>query len=456
MLDQYASWYEKKKEGILADFFEYLSFPSVSTDSNYASNVNDCCDWLSQKLYSMGYTTETWQTDGHPILFGTLLEAGPAFPTLLIYLHYDVQPVDPIDEWISPPFEPEVRDGYVYARGAIDNKGQCYYTLAALHAFKELGATKKVNIKVVIEGEEEIGSPTLFSLIENKREDLAADYCVIVDVDIPSVKQPAITLGNRGILTLNTVMKTAESDLHSGSFGGIAQNPNHIFSKIVSSFWNEDGSVAISGFYDGIEELSDEERKLLTHSDTLQTQLKELGIRSTIQEKGYSIFETGSIRPTLEVNGFHGGYGGEGCKTVIPKKAELKVSCRLVPGQNGERVLKKLKNHISERIPKGIEFEFTDDHFAPAFRAPFTSTFAQLVRDSYTDVLGVECGTILCGGTIPITIPLASLVKGNLVLMGYCLLDDGMHAPNERFSLDRFRLGYLTMTSLFDKLSKIC
>lgn len=456
MLQEYAEWFESHKEKIFADFFEFLSFPSISTDPAYAQDVAQCCDFLSQKLYLMGYSTEIWQSSGHPILFGTLQEAGPAHPTLLLYLHYDVQPVDPLDEWITPPFEPDVRDGYVYARGAIDNKGQCYYCLAALHAFKELGRTKNINIKVIIEGEEEVGSPTLFSLLDQKREDLSADYCLIVDVDIPSVEQPAITLGNRGIATVNVHVKSADTDLHSGSFGGIAHNPNHILGKIIGSFWDESGAVAISGFYDGIQELSEEEKQLLTQSKGLKKQLKELGISSTLVEKGYSLFETSSVRPTLEVNGLHGGYGGEGSKTVIPKEGEMKLSCRLVPGQDGTRVLKKIKNHIKDRIPKGIEVTFSHEHSAPAFRAPFSLPFAQVIRDAYTELLNVPCGTIVCGGTIPITIPLASLVQGNLVLMGYALLDDGMHAPNERFSLERFRLGYLTMTSIFDKLSRIC
>ncbi len=455
-MPDYAAWFEEKRAQIRADFFEFLTFESISTDSAYTEDVIQCSEWLSQKLYQYGFSTETWQTSGHPIVFGTLMQAGPAHPTLLIYLHYDVQPVDPIDEWESPPFDPIEKNGVVYARGAIDNKGQAAYTLAALRAFAECGAKEKLNIKVVIEGEEEIGSPTLFSLFEEKKEELSADYGLIVDVDIPSVDQPAITIGTRGIATLNVHMKTAESDLHSGSFGGIAVNPNHIASRLIASFWNDKGSVAIPGFYDGVQELTEEEKKSLTISTSQAKQIRELGIRATVKEEGYALHETGSIRPTLEVNGLHGGYAGEGCKTVIPKASEIKLSMRLVPGQDGTQLIEKVKKFILKRVPKGVEVTFSHAHAAPAFRAPIDMPFGKIVREAYEDVLDKPCGTILCGGTIPVTTPLAKMVNGSLILMGYALLDDGMHAPNEHFSLDRFYYGFLTMTRIFDKLSRIC
>lgn len=445
----YEAWYDERKNALIDSFKTFLRFPSVSTDPARKGDVEACCHWVKDQMVSMGIQTEVWETGGHPLIFGHV-EAGDACPTLLIYLHYDVQPEDPVDLWDAPPFEPTIKDNVIYARGAIDNKGQCWYTLQAVAAFIEKSGG--VNIKILIEGEEEIGSLSLFSILEKRKDELAADSCVIVDIDIPSLEEPSIILGCRGVSTINVTVETANEDLHSGLFGGLVANPCRILAEALGSMWDEKGSVKTPSFYNGMRVLSREERESLQDPKRLDVYGKGLGITALHAEEGFDLFETNSLRPTIEINGFHGGYGGEGNKTVLPCTAHAKLSCRTIPGQNSEAILEGIKEHIQSYMPEGAVFYFSDEHCAPGYWNNFSSKFAQIVKDAYADVLRRPCGQTVSGGTIPVAPELAKVANDDVVFMGYAFADDGMHAPNEHFGLDRFKYGFLTVTQLLEKL----
>ena len=447
----YETWYDERESSIVDSLKEYLKFPSVSTDPKRKGDVEACCHWLKDQMVSLGIPTEIWETGGHPLLFGKV-EAGPDCPTLLVYLHYDVQPEDPIDLWETPPFEPTIRDGEIYARGAVDNKGLCWFTLQGIAAFIEKSGG--VNLKVLIEGEEEIGSPSLFDVLEKRKDELSADHCLIVDIDIPSLDTPSIVLGSRGVTTLNVTVETANEDLHSGLFGGLVANPVRVLAEALGSMWDEKGSVAIPGFYDGMRVLTKEEREGMLDPKRLDVYGKSLGITALHHEEGYDLFETNALRPTIEINGFHGGYGGEGSKTVLPCSAHAKLSCRTIPGQDSEKIMAGIKDHLQSHMPEGAVFYYSDEHCAPGYWNNFSSKFAQIVKDAYADVLRTPCGHTVSGGTIPIATRLAEVASNDVVFMGYAFADDGMHAPNEHFGIDRIRYGFLTITQVLERLGK--
>lgn len=438
--------FDQQKKEIFEDYFTFLRFKSIATDPEFKEEVNACADWLQTYLQNFGLNVEKWETGNAPVIFAQDLRAGPKKETLLLYCHYDVQPVDPLDEWLSPPFEPTMRDGTVYARGAVDNKGQCFYTIAAIRTvLKQLGSLP-VNLKFVIEGEEESGSEGLSQLLYRKKEQLKADHLLIVDSGTEAPDTPAISLGARGLVCFNLKLTESLFDMHSGVVGGIARNPNRALCQLLSKLHDSTGRVTIPGFYDDVVEMPPNERNELDFSFDPTNFHSIYGFEPTGMEEGISAKEACWLRPTLEINGIGGGYSGPGFKTVIPKEANAKISCRLVPRQDPGTITRLVHDYLMNHKPRGLKLEIEAmAGGGRAFRTSASSKIANILAKSYSEVFGKTCKKILIGGSIPIGAELAKVSEADLLLVGVGLPTDRIHAPNEHFSLDRFEKGFLTI-----------
>lgn len=437
-------YYVEHEADILKDYFTFLKFKSVSSEPEYKKDLLDCVNWLEKYLKDMGFQTEVWPTKGHPTLFASNLKAGPDKPTLLIYNHYDVQPVDPIDEWITPPFEPIIRDGQVYARGAQDNKGQCFYTLQALKMLLKFEGQLPLNIKLCIEGEEEMGSCGLEGVLQEKKEKLKADYLAVVDVGIPAMNKPAVSLGVRGILTMDVTAECSSCDLHSGSHGGLAYNPIHALIELFGKIRDEKGRIKIPGFYDDVSVLSEEEKTLLALKFDEEEYFKLFGTIPSGGENEFSPQERVWLRPTIEVNGINGGYVGAGFKTVIPAKAIAKVSCRLVPNQDPDHIGRLVSKYLESNAPKGVKIKVSmHGGGGLAVRVKPNSKLVKCFSEAYKEVFNAPCEYILNGGSIPVVTKLAQASESEVIFVGLGLPDDQIHAPNEHFGVDRIEKGCL-------------
>lgn len=443
-MDQLRVWIEREFSEICEELFAFLRFKTISTDPAYLKEHPRCCEWLTDLFERMQFKTETIETSGLPLFYAENLDAGENAPTILIYGHYDVQPVDPLELWASDPFEPDVRQGEVYARGAIDDKGQILFAAMAARALFAVEGKLPVNLKFCIEGEEECGSKGLSEGLSSLKEKLQADYLLVVDCGLPDAGTPAIDLGGRGIVTMEIALKGSNEDLHSGSFGGVAYNPNRALAELIAECWDADGRVAVPHFYDGVEELSEEEKKLYEVAYG-KGHAKEAGIAAFSGEKGRSLVESNWLRPTLEINGLSGGYTGAGFKTVIPAKAVAKISCRLVPNQDPKKVARHVADFLKAKVKKGIELEVKIGQAARAFRGRADSRLAKAVGAAYEELFKKPCQKILSGGSIPVVADLQDAIGAQVVGMGYGLAGDQMHAPNEHFGLDRFKKGILTV-----------
>jgi len=446
--------FETHKKEILNDFFTYLRFESISTKKDHDKDILACADWLIDYLKDLQLDVVLWDTPGHPCIFAQNLKAGPDQPTILIYLHYDVQPVDPLDLWESPPFKPTIRDEKIFARGACDNKGQAFYTLTALKYLIEKHKEYPINIKIIIEGEEECGSPGLNAIIANREEELKADYLLIVDVDIPNEETPTVNLGCRGVCTIELTLKGTNTDLHSGLYGGVVTNPLTALCEIFSKFHDSKGRVTIPNFYDGVRQLSSAERKDL-YLDFDEEAFKRVhGTLPTGGEKNYSPLERMGLRPTFEINGLWGGYIDEGFKTVIPSLAHAKVSMRLVPNQDPHYMLEQFTQYIHSLVPEGVTLTLKNDpQLCSAFWCKFNSAIVDASMWAFSEVFKKPCKKYIGGGSLPIALTLEKASKAESICLGVALSTDQIHAPNEHFSIDRLKKGYLVMTQLIEKLA---
>lgn len=436
--------YEEKRLQALEDWFAFLRFASISSEAKYKEEVLNCANWLQNYLTKMGFNAELWPTKGHPVVYASYCRAGPDQPTLLIYHHYDVQPVDPLPLWDSPPFDPTIRQGQVYARGAQDNKGQCFYTIQALKLLIEKHGSLPINIKLCIEGEEECGSAGLAALLPQRATELQADVLAIVDVGMRAAGRPAVTLGLRGLVTFDLEVIGSKGDLHSGSHGGLAYNPLRALCEMLAACYHSDGSIAVTHFYDTAMSLSEPEKTLLDLSFDGDAYRQMFGILPTGGEVSMLPLERAWLRPTLEINGIYGGYGGEGIKTVIPAKAYAKLSCRLIKGQQGDVVAKQLKSFLEKRVPPGIQVNLNmHPGGGPALFTSPTTPAVQAYAIALEEVFTTPCAFILDGASIPIASLLADTAQADTVLIGLGLPDDAIHAPNEHFGLDRFDQGVL-------------
>jgi acetylornithine deacetylase/succinyl-diaminopimelate desuccinylase-like protein len=414
-----------------------------------------CAGWLERYLKGLGFEVELWEGPGHPAVFARHLGAGPKAPTALIYNHYDVQPVDPLELWQTPPFEPTLRDGAVYARGAQDNKGQLFYGLTALGLLLERDGRLPMNVKLCLDGQEEDGSQTLFHLLPNKHKEMAADHLLVVDLGLGSLTSPAVTLGVRGIVQFRVTITGSSGDLHSGTHGGMVVNPNHALVELLAGLRDAAGRVTVTGFYDEVEELTDAERQGLNFRFDARRYEETFGAEPLGGEKDYPPRESATVRPTLEINGLTGGYVGQGFKTVIPAKAWANLSCRLVPHQDPATIARRVKSHLERHAPAGVRVEVQiNEGGGPAMRTRPDSPVVKAVARAYEEVTGAPCHYMLEGGSIPIVPDLARASKAEVVMMGWGIGTDNVHAPNEHFHLDRLKKGCATMARSLEILAE--
>ena len=439
----------------LKELFEFLSIPSVSTDSNFKEDVNKAGKYVSDYLKKIGFNeVETIETNGHPVVYGHYNGAGVNAPTVLLYGHYDVQPADPYNEWISEPFAPEIRDERIYARGASDDKGQVFMHLAVFEAFMKVNGNLPLNVKVCIEGEEEIGSENLYKLLESSYDKFAADFTVISDSGMIAEGKPTILYGLKGFTGVEINVTGPSYDLHSGIYGGAVRNPLMTLSYILSTMKNNDEVITIDGFYDGVEDLSDEERQLIADLDG-EDYLETTGVSETVSEKGYTAKEHTMARPTFEINGMFGGYQGEGTKTIIPATATAKITCRIVPNQDPERIQDLLEKHILSVAPAGVKVEVIKEKLSSkAYKVEHTHPLIQKAAASYERAFNEKTAFVRMGGSIPVVEWLDNLYAHPIVLLGFGTPDDRLHSPNESFPLTSFDMGMETLVYYWDSFKR--
>lgn len=447
--------YAKNEKKILEDYFSYLEFPSVSSEAAHKADITACCGWVFDYLKRGGFSVERWETPGHPAIFAEWLGAGEDKPTVLFYNHYDVQPVDPIGAWTSPPFEPAIRNGEVYARGAVDNKGQSIYTIAALTTMLKERGSLPVNVKILIEGEEETGSANLPPLLKEKRDRIQADHLLIVDVGMHAPDRPSVVVGTRGILAMTVEFTGSNGDLHSGIHGGMAYNPNHALVGVLGKLRDDKGRVTVPGFYDDIAEITDEDRRSIHFHFDEDEYLRQFGAVPSGGEQGLAPLESCWLRPTLEINGVSGGYAGDGFKTVIPARAIAKISCRTVPNQDPHKIGRAVEKFITANTPHGITSKVTlHPGVGAAMRTSVHGRVVQAAAQAFSEVSGQQCKFILEGASIPVAPELAAESGAETVLIGYGLPGDQLHAPNEHFGLNRVRLGFITIGRILELMGQ--
>lgn len=451
-LSRLKEWFQKNQKEAREDYFRFLRFPSVSADPAFRREVLACAEWLVAYMVKKGIRAEQIQTEGYPIVYAEDLRAGPQAPTVLIYGHYDVQPADPVELWKSPPFEPVQREGKIYARGAADDKGQIFYAVLALCALKELGTPLPVNLKFCIEGEEESLSAGLAKALPHLKEKMGADLLLVVDFDQLQDGSPAMTFGGRGLVSLEVTFRGSKGDLHSGLHGGLAYNPNRALAESLAALWDEKGRIQVSDFYADVEDVPQEEIARYHFPFDQAHYSKEFGIEAFGGEKERSLQEKNWLRPTVEINGMSGGYTGAGVKTVIPAQATAKLSCRLVPHQDPEKIARSLASFFQQRAPQGMKVEVQKHSGAFAFRGHPRSKLAKAIATAAKEVTGKKCRNILSGASIPIVAALMRAIGAEMVGMGYGLPSDDIHAPNEHFDWERLEKGFLTLARAIELL----
>ncbi|GAC1521681.1 MAG: dipeptidase [Chloroflexota bacterium] len=428
---------------IVEELLEFLRIPSVSTDPAHRADIEAAASWVATRLRRAGpLHVEIKETLGHPVVYAEWLEA-PGKPTLLVYGHYDVQPPDPIAQWNSPPFEPQIRDNRIYARGASDDKGPMFITITALQALFSTHGTLPINVKFLFEGEEEIGSPSLDAFIKKHAQLLKADLALSADGAMWRIDRPSVIVGNRGLVAMTVDVFGPAKDLHSGRHGGAVQNPLHALAELLASLHRRDGSVAVKGFYDAVQEPTDKERReIAALAFDEEAYRGEIGVSELFGEPGYGSLERQWIRPTLELNGLSGGYQGEGGKTVIPATAHAKVSCRLVPDQRPAVVSGLVRKHIIERTPPGVEVRVTAlPGGSSAYRVSPQHPGMRAARTVLQSLYSQEPVSVLIGGTLPVTEIFSRALGIDTIFFSFSTADEDFHAPNEFFRLSRFREG---------------
>jgi len=453
-MSDYEAFIDREQFRFKEELFDFLRIPSVSTSSEHKGDIQATAGWLAERMRDVGLVPEILETPGHPVVLGEWREAGPDAPTLLIYGHYDVQPAEPLNEWTTPAFEPDERDGRIYARGAVDDKGQLVMHLKALEAHLKTAGSLPANVVMVVEGEEEIGSPNLTPFVKTNQERLACDAVVISDSDMFGPGMPSLLFSLRGLAYFEIRVQGPRSDLHSGSYGGPVVNPGNALAKILTSLHAADGSVAIDGFYDDVVEWDEETRRRIR-----ELPFKDEGFLEEVGspalgggEDGYTTPEKLWIRPTCDVHGLLSGYTGEGAKTVLPAKAMAKVSFRLVPDQDPERIADLFKAHIAMATPAGVTVEIEDLHGGRPWRAQLEGRFFEAAGRALERAFGVR--PLICGegGSIPIVVEFEEILKAPAVLMGFALPGCNAHAPNEWLSVENFETGIRAIAAFYDEL----
>lgn len=432
---------DSNRERFFEELFSLLRIPSISSLEEHRGDMGKCADRLVELLLEAGAdSAEAFPTKGHPVVFGQKL-TDPSLPTVLVYGHYDVQPVDPIELWKSDPFEPEIRDGAIYARGANDDKGQLFMHIKAFEFLVRTGRLRH-NVKFIFEGEEEIGSPSLAEWAGSHREMLSADIILVSDTTMISEKVPSINCGMRGLSYVEVKVTGPDKDLHSGHYGGAVANPINVLCDMISSLIDKDGRITVKGFYDDVVELSADDRKKLARAPFDLDEYKDfLKIGDVRGEKGYTTLERTGIRPCLDVNGIWGGYTGEGAKTVLPSVAHAKISMRLVPNQDSEKITRLFTEHFMSIAPDCVKVEVIPHHGGDGFLIPISSHAYQAASKAMGEVYGIEPVPSRGGGSIPILADLQRILGIDPLLMGFGLERDTIHSPNESYLISQLFAG---------------
>ncbi|GHF38347.1 acetylornithine deacetylase/succinyl-diaminopimelate desuccinylase-like protein [Deinococcus metalli] len=433
----------ERADASLAELIEFAGIPSVSAQSAHRPDMERAAAWLAARLECAGMkSVSLWPTAGHPAVYGEWLGALDA-PTVLVYGHYDVQPPDPLERWHTPPFTPTVVGERVYGRGVSDDKGPLLLTVQAADALLSATGRLPLNVKFLFEGEEEVGSAHLPALVKGRAAELRADFVISADGGMWSADFPSLTVSGRGLTALEFTVHGPAHDLHSGRHGGSVHNPLHAAAALVAGLHDEHGRVTVPGFYDGVTELPPEQREALTTLPfTDAAYLQQTGAPAIYGEAGYTTLERQWHRPTVEVNGMWGGYTGEGSKTVLPAEAHVKLSCRLVPGQDPERVHRLLRDHLSAETPPGVRIEFVPgNHHARAYALPATHPARVAARRVLRDVYGTEALEVGMGGSIPILETFQSVLGLDSLLFSFAVGDENIHAPDEFFRIPRVSQG---------------
>jgi acetylornithine deacetylase/succinyl-diaminopimelate desuccinylase-like protein len=454
-MEKVLTYIQKNQDRFLEELKEFLRIPSISNNAENKKDVLRCAHFVADQLRQIGMQqVQLFPTSGHPIIYGEWLGA-PGQSTVLFYGHYDVQPVDPLDLWVSAPFEPTIRNGEIYARGSADDKGQVLMNLKGVEAHLQVEGHLPVNVKFLIEGEEEVGSANLDNFIGVHKELLQADVVLISDTPMFDRGIPSICYGLRGLVYFQVDVKGSNSDLHSGSFGGVVINPNFALARMIGALKDSEGRVQIPGFYDDVVPMSAEEKEELARLPFDEEKYRQdLGAPALFGEKGYGVLEQIWVRPTLEVNGICGGFIGDGAKTVIPAKAMAKISMRLVPNQDPERIASLFERHIRQIAPPAVELTVTRMHGGKAWVASIDHPAIQAASRAFEKGFGRRPVFVREGGSIPVVATFAELLGIPSVLMGIGLPDENAHAPNEKLDLFNFRQGIVSSAYFFDEMKK--
>ncbi|MFK8110962.1 MAG: dipeptidase [Rubripirellula sp.] len=445
---------EETSQRHLEELIDWLKIPSVSSDSSRKNDVQRAADWLAEKFKTAGLDVEMMPTEGHPMVLAETPEIAGA-PVVVVYGHYDVQPVEPLDQWITGPFDPTIRDGNLYARGATDDKGQLLTHVQSVCDWLASGQSLPLQIKFLIEGEEEVGSENLERMLPDLSERLACDCVVISDSGQYSEGQPAITYGLRGIATYELQVDGPSQDLHSGSFGGAVMNPAIALCHLLSSMVDGEGRIQIPGYYDDVRELDESEREQWRQLPQDDAQFsKTVGVEELFGESGYTTDERRWARPTFDINGLTSGHQGEGVKTIIPATASAKFSFRLVPDQDPKKLTAAIEEHLTKYTPKGVQWTLTPDHGAPGMLADTNSKFVEAANLSIESAFGVKPVLIREGGSIPIVTKFQEVLQCDCLLLGWGLSDDNAHSPNEKFCVADYHRGIQASTALWKEIGK--
>ncbi len=452
--EQLHRYFADNRERHLQELSDFLTIPSVSSLSEHKQDMVKAAEWLANQLKTVGMNNVAiMPTGGHPVVYAEWLGA-PGKPTMLIYGHYDVQPVDPLNLWETPPFEPQIRENKIYARGAVDDKGQVFMHVKAIEALMHCLGALPVNVKLIIEGEEEIGSPNIDPFVEANQELLAADLLLVSDTSLFAPGQPAICYGLKGLCGLQVDMRGPRSDLHSGMYGGTIHNPLHAMARLLASLFEDDGKIAVEGFYDAVRPISDAEKAEFARVPYDEEALREaLGVPCLFGESDFTQRERNWSRPTLDINGMWGGFQGEGTKTVIPAEAHAKITCRLVNNQEPEEILSLVEKHLHKHTPPGVTISITPIDKARPYVAEIDHPAIQAAARAYESTYGDTPYYIRGGGSIPVVETFDRILELPVVLMGFGLPGENVHAPNEHFHLENFDAGLRTICCYYGEIA---
>jgi acetylornithine deacetylase/succinyl-diaminopimelate desuccinylase-like protein len=447
---------DSNRTRFVEDLVEWVRIPSISSDPTHAVDVKKCADYLAGQFRSLGAArAETWSTAGHPAVFAEWI-VGPTKPTLLVYGHHDVQPVDPLGEWVTPPFEPSIRDGRLWGRGSVDDKGQVYVHVKAIESFVRTAGSLPINLKMIVEGEEEIGSANLDGLLRDHARDLASDFVCVSDTAMFGRGIPSLCVGLRGLAYIEVFVDGPALDLHSGTFGGGVMNPIHALAQMIAALHDAEGRVTVPGFYDAVLPISDAERREIAALPFDEREwLRSTGAPASWGEKGYSTLERVWARPTLDCCGIAGGFQGEGAKTIIAAQARAKISCRLVPDQEPEDIARKLRSELERIAPPGVRVRTEYLHGGRPYLAPTDHPVFEIAKRAFTKAFGKKTVFMREGGSIPFVRTIADATGKPCLLMGFGQPDENAHAPNEWLDLGNYHLGIKSAAYLYDELSRM-